>query len=379
MKEYIGCKIDRKPGQLKVSQPVLLQSLIDEFDLPDDNYPSTPAEPGSILMSGEMITMTEQSKYRSGVGKLLYLMRWSRPDIMNSVRELSRFMQEASKAHMAAMYRVMRYCIGTPNRGLMIKPNVKWDGDRNFEFTISGRSDSDFAKDVIGRKSVSACSTFLCGAPVSIRSKMQDCVTLSVTEAELVAATHCAQDMLFVMRVLESKKLKVKKPMILEVDNKGAKDLAHNWSIGGRTRHVDVKYHFLRELKEDEIILVKWISQKDNSSDLFTKNLATASFEKHVEVYCSDEDVEISSFQGEGVRGNGTGGTSSSTTSTYSTGAVNENYREKGHSTSDSTTAGGIDCVHSHSSKINRGLIESMTDGIESMTNGIDSVTNGNK
>ena len=212
-------------------------------------------------------------------------------------------MQEASKAHLTAMYRVMKYCVGTPKRGLMIEPTEVWDGDKKFEFTISGRSDSDFAKDIISRRSVSGCSTFLCGAPVSIRSKMQDCVTLSVTEAELVAATQCAQDMLFVMIVLESMDLKVKKPMILEVDNKGAKDLAHNWSIGGRTRHVDVKYHFLRELKENGIILVKWISQEDNSSDLFTKNLASTTFEKHAKIYCSDEDIESQSFQGEGVRG----------------------------------------------------------------------------
>ncbi len=93
----------------------------------------------------------------------------------------------------------------------MIEPAEFWDDDRKSEFTISGRSDSDFAKDVISNKSVSGCSTFLCGAPVSIRSKMLDCVTLSVTEAELVAATQCAQDMLFVMRVLESMDLKVKK------------------------------------------------------------------------------------------------------------------------------------------------------------------------
>jgi hypothetical protein len=304
MKEYIGCKIDRKGRQLKITQPVLLQSFIDEFDLPNDkSYPNTPAEPRSVLMKGDKLSMEEQCKYRSGVGKLLYLMRWSRPEIMNSVRELSRFMQEASKAHLTAMYRVMKYCVGTPKRGLMIKPTEFWDGDKKFEFIISGRSDSDFAKDVISRKSVSGCSTFLCGAPVCTRSKMQDCVTLSVTEAELVAATQCAQDMLFVMRVLESMDLKVRKPMILEVDNKGAKDLAHNWTIGGRTRHVDVKYHFLRELKENGIILVKWISQEENSSDLFTKNLATTLFKKHAKVYCSDEDIVSQSFQGEGVIG----------------------------------------------------------------------------
>ncbi len=80
--------------------------------------------------------------------------------------------------------------------------------------------------------------------------------------------------------------------MILEVDNKGAKDLAHNWTIGGRTCQVDV-YHFLRELKENEIILVKWISQEENSSDLFTKNLATTSFKKHAKVNYMPSGIEF--------------------------------------------------------------------------------------
>jgi hypothetical protein len=158
MKEYIGCKIDRKGGQLKLAQPLLLQSFIDEFDLPNDkSYPSTPAEPGSFFMKGDKLSMSEQRKYWSGVGKLLYLMRWSCPEIMNSVRELSRFMQEASKAHLTVMYRVMKYCVGTPKRGLMIEPTEIWDGDKKFEFTISGRSDSDFAKDIISCRSVSGC------------------------------------------------------------------------------------------------------------------------------------------------------------------------------------------------------------------------------
>lgn len=77
---------------------------------------------------------------------------------------------------------------------------------------------------------------------------------------------------------LESMELKVEKPMILKVDNKDAKDLAHNWSVGDRAHHVDVKYHFLRELKENGSILVKSISQEGYSSNLFIKNLAMTSF-----------------------------------------------------------------------------------------------------
>ena len=86
-------------------------------------------------------------------------------------------------------------------------------------------------------------------------------IALSVTAAELFSATSCVQDMMFVKNVLESMGLKVKLPMILRVDNKGAKDLLNNWSVGGRTRHIEVKQYFIRDLKVDEISKVEWFSR----------------------------------------------------------------------------------------------------------------------
>ena len=132
-------------------------------------------------------------------------------------------------------------------------------------------------------------SVFLCGAPVSWKSKMEDIVTLSATEAELVAATACAQDMLFVMKLLEDMGLHVQKPMVLFVDNKGAKDLSNNWSVAGRTRHIDVRYYLLRDLKLAELIHVEWMPREENCSDIFTKNLAIPLFEKHTAKYCGSE------------------------------------------------------------------------------------------
>ena len=100
-----------------------------------------------------------------------------------------------------------------------------------------------------------------------MQSKMQDYKTLSVMEAELVAATACAQDILFSMRLLESIGLKVRKPMVLMVDNKGAKDLANNWSVGGCTWHNEVRFYFLRELKETGLIQTVWQHGVNNCAD----------------------------------------------------------------------------------------------------------------
>ena len=110
--------------------------------------------------------------------------------------------------------------------------------------------------------------------------------------------------MLFVMRVLELIGLKVKKPMILEIDNKGTVNLSHNWSVSGQSCHDSIWQSFLCELHEDEMIEVQWILMDDNSADLFTKNLAGPLFEKHAAVYCGkDEYMCGNDSQREGVTG----------------------------------------------------------------------------
>jgi hypothetical protein len=207
----------------------------------------------------------------------------------SAVRELLRYMSGASLAHVKAIHQIMKYCVGSPGRGLLLKPSGKWDWNPTYEFVIAGRSDSDYAKDTDTCRSLSRTSTLLNGSPmIHTCSKTQQNVTLLVAEAELVAATQCTQDMLFAMRAAELMGLIVKKPIILEIDNEGAVDLTHNWSVGGRTRHVEVRQYFLRDLKEDGIIWSKWIPGDSNSSDLFMKNLGGPLFEKHLSTYCGN-------------------------------------------------------------------------------------------
>ena len=118
---------------------------------------------------------------------------------------------------------------------------------------------------------------------------MQRIVALSVTEAELIATVQCAQDMLYIKWILNGIGLKVKTPMILECDNKGAVDLSNNWSTGGRTRHVDTREYFLRELKEANILKVIWIPGNANDADLLTMHLVGTLFNKHTEKYCGKD------------------------------------------------------------------------------------------
>ena len=135
---------------------------------------------------------------------MMFMMRWSRPDIYNAVRGLSRQMSQPQAKHYKAMQSCMKYVLSTRNRGLLIKPKGKWNGSKGFKFRIGGRSDSDYAANTEDRRSISGGRTFLNEAPVVFRSTTQRFVTLSVTEAETAAGVMVAQDMMYVYRLITS-------------------------------------------------------------------------------------------------------------------------------------------------------------------------------
>jgi hypothetical protein len=151
------------------------------------------------------------------------------------------------------------------------------------------------------RRSVTGCRTsFLENCPVCYRSTTQRHVTLCVTEAEGAAGVMEAQDMLFVYNILKSLGLKVQLPMVLELDNKGAIDLANSWSVDGHTCHVDVRMYFLRELlKDDGLLVIRHISGDNNDADIFTKNTTTAVFNKHIVKFVGNDKYVQDSEDGE--------------------------------------------------------------------------------
>ena len=141
------------------------------------------------------------------------------------------------------------------------------------KFIIKGYADVSYTQHPETRRGASRNTATLNRAPVILKSIMQTTMKLSVTEAELDSSTMEVQDMLFVMEVVESMGLLVKKPIELHTDNKGVFDIANNWTVGGQTRHIATKCTFLRELKEANIIKFVLVSGETMKADLFTKIL----------------------------------------------------------------------------------------------------------
>ena len=184
-------------------------------------------------------------------------------------------------AHVKAMKTLMKYVVATKNRGLVLAPDTVWGGSREFQFWIGGRSDSDYAANTDDRRSVLGGRVFANEAPATFRSATQKFVASSVTEAEGAAGVMTVQDMPYVYCLFLSMGLAVGLPMVPEMDNKGAVDLANNWSMGDRTWHMDVQNYLLRDLKDEGLLAIKQVSWEDNDAGISTKNTTGPLFEKH--------------------------------------------------------------------------------------------------
>ena len=206
---------------------------------------------------------------------LLFLVKNTHPDIANTTRELSKVMDGATLAAMKELCRVIKYVLDTRDYGLLIKPQ----GNKEI-WEMQMFSDSDFAGDTERRISVSGFILFLLGVPISWKSKGQKSVTLSSSEAEYVALSEAVKEIRFVYQILQSMKIEVQLPIIVRVDNVGAIYMSKGTVSSGRTKHVDVRYLYVREYIADGFIEVVFVSTVDNAVDIFTKNTSSEILDK---------------------------------------------------------------------------------------------------
>ena len=284
--DYLSCevKFNKEGTKAWLGQPHLIKKLEKTYGelVSSMKTYKTPGTPGvSITRPKEddkLLQEEEQHNFQSGTGMLLYLVKHSRPDISNAVRELTKVvMDKATHKDLQEMLRIVKHVLDTKDLGLRIEPKVQ----NTLIWTMIMWSDSDWGGDKDNRLSVSGMALFVCGDLVAWRSKQQKSVALSSSDAELVAASEAVKEIVFVMQVLKSIGIPVETPVIVRVDNMGAIFMAENASSSVRTRHIDIKWHFTRNLTKDKIIKIVFVRTADNKSDGFTKNVSADIHEKH--------------------------------------------------------------------------------------------------
>ena len=215
----------------------------------------------------------EIGSYQELVGKLMFL-SYTRPDISYAVNVLSQFMHSPQQHHFEAVFRVLRYLKGTVGLGITFKKQG------NLNLLIY--TDSDFGGSLIDRKSTTGYCTFLGGNLVTWRSKKQNVVSKSSTEAEFRAISKGIDEVLWLRHLLRDLKILYKEPIRLLCDNQSAIYLAHDPLYHDRVKHVDIDYFYIQEKLENGIIEIKHVGTEDQVADIFTKGLPTRIFTRLV-------------------------------------------------------------------------------------------------
>jgi len=213
--------------------------------------------------------------YRELVGALTYLSVTTRPDISFAVSELGQFNNCYNNSHWTAAKRVLRYLKGTKDLGLIYEPGLK---------PLIGFVDSDWGSCTIDRRSHTGYTFLLGGGPISWDSRKQKTVALSSTEAEYMALTDATKEAIFLSRFLASLNLKDLASVKLYSDNMGALKLAKNPVFHARSKHIDIRVHFIREILKNGDIEVNHISTDDMAADILTKKLARPKHEACVKM-----------------------------------------------------------------------------------------------
>jgi hypothetical protein len=210
----------------------------------------------------------DQKAYRSMTWSLLYLCA-SRPDIMLSVCMCARYQSDPRECHLVAVKRILRYLVSMPCFGIWYPKGSTFD--------LIGYSDSDYARCKVDRKSTSGTCQFLGRSLVSWSSKKQTSVALSTAKTEYVAVGQCCAQLLWMRQTLRDFGYNLSKVSLL-CDNESVIRMADNPVEHSRTKHIDIRHHFLRDHQQKGDIKVYHVSTENQLADIFTKPLDEKTF-----------------------------------------------------------------------------------------------------
>ena len=267
---FVGLSItrNRMDKTLHLSQPEYVKTILRRFHMNDCKPRKIPADPNA-RMTKNSGSIDIQAPFREAVGCLMYLMLCTRPDIAFAVNQVSQFCEKPYLEHWNAVKRIFAYLQGTQTHGLRFGAM----GNQ-----LKGYTDADYAGNLETRQSTSGFIFTLYGGPVAWSSRRQSCVALSTTEAEYVAASDATKEGIWLRRLLLDLNPEWNVPLPLLCDNQSAIRLIRNPEFHQRTKHIDVRYHFIRGHHEAKEIDVLYVPTEEQLADPFTKPLPNPRF-----------------------------------------------------------------------------------------------------
>jgi hypothetical protein len=290
-KWILGMRIQRNriARTITLDQELYVTKALEKYGLGECKVAETPEAVGASSQQLkevlESLSPAEHQLYMEIVGTLMYAAISTRLDIAHAVHYLASHMLAPTQLHMRAAERVLRYLAGTKGVGLAFGGKTgaaamgdsRGHGERQ-QLDVCAFADADWAGDRSDRKSITGWVAKLNGDPISWSSKKQRTVALSTCEAELYAEAAAIQEVLWLRGLMKELRLQSNTGSVVHGDNQAAIAVTKNGIRSDRTKHVDIKYHFVTESVEQGEVLLKWVPTNEQQADIFTKALAAPVF-----------------------------------------------------------------------------------------------------
>lgn len=270
---FLGIGVQQSKCGIFISQEKYAAQVLEKFNMMNANPVSTPCVAGLKLCKNGEGKFVDPTIFRSLVGNLMYLTA-TRPDIMYAVSLISRFMEKPFSNHWEAAKRILRYVKGTIDYGIFYEAHVP--------VKLVGYTDSDLGGSIDDSRSTSGYAFNLGSGIISWCSKKQPVVALSTTEAEYIAASLAGCQTLWLRGILENLSFKQKDPTIIYCDNSSTISVSKDPILHGRTKHIRLRFHFLRELVREEEVSLEYCRSEEQIADIFTKPLGGTTFSRIV-------------------------------------------------------------------------------------------------
>lgn len=260
---------------INFSQVQYIKDMLEEYGMAHCKTWSVPLTPGYQIKYNEYRMKVNPQEYQSIIGALTYLSITTRPDIQHSVNKLAQRNADPHVQHLVAAKNILQYLAGTINYKLSFKAGPEG---------VLEYADADWGSRTTDRKSYTGYIFFINGCAISWESKKQRTVALSSTEAEYMAMSNAAREAIFLRRLLSEIEYGNGDPILLHVDNQGAYKLAQNPVFHNRTKHIDIKFHHVRDVVKNKEVELKYCPTNNMIADILTKNLCKFKHEYFVKL-----------------------------------------------------------------------------------------------
>ena len=268
---YLGIEVKQTSEGIFLGQARYASKILKKCGMEKCNPAATPLEHKLKLSKESKSPSVNATDYRSVVGSLRYLIH-TRPDICYAVGVVSRFMENPTEEHLLAVKHILRYVRGSPTLGCFYRR----EGTERVR--LIGYSDSDLAGDIDDRKSTTGMIFYLGSSPITWSSQKQKTVALSSCQAEYIAAAAAACQGIWLVRLLDDLFGEADIKIQLKVDNQSAISLSKNPVYHDRSKHIETRYHFIRECVENGQVVVEHVRTEDQMADILTKALGRVKF-----------------------------------------------------------------------------------------------------